>query len=81
VSGLAKRLYELELGLPELQGSSRSILLMQRLKDALPSELRIHMATIRNTHSFDAAAAVLSQYSGKRELKVGEVVVANRSEQ
>jgi hypothetical protein len=81
VSGLAKRLYELALGPPELQGSTRSILLMQRLKDALPSELRTHMATIRNTHSFDAAAAVLSQIKRERELKVGEDAVANRSGQ
>jgi hypothetical protein len=71
MSGLAKRLYELALGLPELQGSSRSILLMQRLKDALPSELRTHMATIRNTHSFDAAAAVLSQIQREKGVEGG----------
>jgi hypothetical protein len=71
VSGLAKRLYELVLGLPELQGSSRSILLMQRLKYSLPSELRTHMATIRNTHSFDAAAAVLSQIQREKRIEGG----------
>jgi hypothetical protein len=72
VSGLAKRLYELALVLPELQGASRSILLMQRLKDALPSELRTHMATIRNTHSFDAAAAVLSQIQREKGIEGGK---------
>jgi hypothetical protein len=71
VSGLEKRLHELALGLPESQGSSRSILLMQRLKDALPSELRTHMATIRNTHSFDAAAAVLSQIQREKGIEGG----------
>jgi hypothetical protein len=71
VSGLAKRLYELALGLPQLQGSSRSILLMQRLKDALPSELRTHMATIRNTHSFDAAAVVFSQIQREKGIEDG----------
>jgi hypothetical protein len=71
VSELAKPLYELALGLPVLQGSSRSILLMQRLKDVLPSELRTHMATIRNTHSFDAAAAVLSQIQREKGIEGG----------
>jgi hypothetical protein len=49
VSGLTKRLYELALGLPEIQGSNRSILLMQRLKDALPPELR---TVVRNTQAY-----------------------------
>jgi hypothetical protein len=71
VSGLAKRVYELALDLPELQGSSRSILLMKRLKDALPSELRTHMETIRNTHSFDMAAAVLSQIQQDKGIEGG----------
>jgi hypothetical protein len=71
VSGLEKRLYELALGRPELQGSSRSILLMQQLKDALPSELRAHLATIRNTHSFDAASAVLSQIQREKGIEGG----------
>jgi hypothetical protein len=72
VSVLAKRLYELALGLPELQGSSRSILMMQQLKDALPSELRTHMAKIRNTHSFDATAAVLSQIQREKGIEGGK---------
>jgi hypothetical protein len=47
VAGLAKRLYGLVIGLPEAQGVARDILLMQRLKDALP--LALHGNFIRNT--------------------------------
>lgn len=53
---------------------------MQRLKDGLPSALRTHMATIRNTRSSEAAASVFSQIQQSEQGIIGTGDTRSRCE-
>lgn len=82
VSEMAARLHDAAIGLPEMLDSSKGILLQQRLKEALPRDLQKVYATIRQTHSVDAAAAVISQVqaiSSERILELADQCQQNQS--
>jgi hypothetical protein len=47
VDDLSKRLQNLAVGLPELEGAAGDAVLLQRFTDALPEELQMHAYGIR----------------------------------